>query len=135
MILFALQGLWNFIPKSAFAILAAVMGCFLIAASIQNAGLKGKVRRGEIIIGNLQVDLRQCRDNRQTLTDALTRQNAAVEALKADDARRAREAERALSEARRATAAANRRVGSIMAARPGPDACESADRLIMETVR
>lgn len=135
MIPFALKGLWDFIPKAVFAALAVALGCFLIAASIQNAGLKGKIRRAEITIGNLQVDLRQCQANRITLTDALGRQNAAVAAMRDADAQQAADAAKAVSEARRAADDANRRMAAIMRARPGADRCASADALILETIR
>jgi hypothetical protein len=82
-----------------------------------------------------RADLGQCRTNRQHLEGALTNQNAAIAALRADGERRAAELERVAIAARASGARAQSDAAAIMARRPGADACTSADTLILETVR
>lgn len=79
--------------------------------------------------------LTQCQGNADRLDAALTRQNAAVEAWRAEGARRSAEAAKALTAARSATAAANQRAGAIMSAKAGADQCASAEALIVESIR
>jgi len=137
MIPFIAKGVYDFLPKWLFIAIAAALGAWLVANAFQIGGLKHKLVSATAERNAAIANYLQCQANEVTLNTAIDRQNAAVAALKVDDARRAREAEKALSEARRATATANRRIGSIMAARPSGAACvaDDADRLILETVK
>ena len=135
MIPFALKGLWDFIPKAAIAVLCAVLACFLIAANLKVMGLNRKVAAVTAERNAAIANYARCQANEVTLTTALSRQNDAVVALREADAQQAADAAKAVSEARRATDDANRRMGAILRARPGADACASADALILETVR
>lgn len=80
-------------------------------------------------------DLAICRGNVERLTASVDRQNAAVRAFEA----RGQAMTAALAEAARAAkisrSEAQREATGILAARPGADVCESADRLILEVVR
>ena len=76
-------------------------------------------------------DLGTCQTNEGTLTGALASQNAAVAALKAEGDRRTAAAASAVSAARTAAQAASQRLATVMAAKAGPDACASADQLIL----
>jgi len=137
MMLFALQGFWNFIPKAALGVLCAVLACFLVAGAVSNAGLKREVTARTAERDAAIANYARCQSNRITLETALASQNAAVVAMRDADAQQAADAAKAVSEARRATDDANRRVARIMAARPSGAACvaDDADRLILETVR
>lgn len=114
---------------------AVALACFLLAVSIQNAGLKSKVAKQAVQIGNLQVDLRQCRANEDELEGAIATQNAAIRQAGADAKKRDDAARKAVRVAEQASREAERRAGRILAARPGEDVCASADALILETVR
>lgn len=98
------------------------IGAFTLkpGAGVQLAALRGRFQ--------------QCRANEATLTDALSRQNAAVVAVAAEGARRTAAADQAVQRARSATAAAYRRASAIMAAQPavGEDRCKAADELIIK---
>lgn len=87
-----------------------------------------------------RASLLQCHENVVALERAAARQNAAVSALAAAGQARARAAEQAAAAARQDRAAAERRVTRILAAKAvgplaGPDRCQAADRLILESVR
>lgn len=79
--------------------------------------------------------LNQCQANAKTLDAALTRQNGAVAAFKAESAQRSEAAAKAVTAAQRATVAANQRIGALMAVKSGADQCKSAEDLIGSTVR
>jgi hypothetical protein len=101
MVMFALKGLWDFIPKAAVAALAAALACFLVASMVSNAGLKRKVATKERAIATLQADLTLCQSNREKLEAAIVTQNDAVAA-----AGRAAAAQNAAAMEARAQAAA-----------------------------
>lgn len=111
---------------------AVALACFLLAASRQIAGLKHKVYRLEVNQGKLTQDLIACQTNRVALETAIAAQNSAVEAMRADDARRAREGEEAMRRARAGAVEANRRAGAIRR-QVSRDAC--GDDLILGSVR
>ena len=125
------------IYKWAAVILAPVFLCLLIANAFQIGGLKGQAIKLTAERNATIVNYTRCQANEVALTTALSRQNDAVAALRDADAQQAADAAKAVSEARRATDDANRRVARIMAARPSGAACvaDDADRLILETVR
>ena len=131
------KGIYDWLPKWAFIALAAALGCFLIGASFQVTGLKHKIGKLTAERDAAIANYARCQSNRITLETALSSQNAAVVAMREADAQQAADAAEAVSEARRATDDANRRVARIMAARPSGAACvaDDADRLILETVR
>lgn len=116
---------------------AVALACFLLAASLQIVGLKHKIGKLTAERDAAIANYARCQSNRITLETAVSSQNAAVVAMRDADAQQAADAAKAVSEARRATDDANRRVARIMAARPSGAACvaDDADRLILETVR
>lgn len=117
------------------SVVAITLACFLIAVGLQNLGLKGQVRKLTGERNEAVANFTRCQSNRITLETAVSSQNAAVEAWRKEAADRSREAERAMQRARAGAVEANRRAEAIMAARPTADACESANRLILEAVR
>lgn len=77
-------------------------------------------------------DLTTCHGNVETLTASLGRQEAAVAALKAQSAAWVAKSRKAAQDAR-AVAESYRQAGrEILAAKPGADACLSADALILK---
>ena len=111
---------------------AIALACFLLAAFLQIVGLKHKIgkltgERNEAVANYVR-----CQSNRVTLETAIAAQNSAVEAMRADDARRLREGEAAMRRARAGAVEATRRAEAIrgMVSR---DAC--GDDLILRSVR
>lgn len=113
----------------------AVLGVMLIGAKMEAGGLRKDNASLERAIHDpvtgWDARLTACKGNVERLDGALKAQGAAVTALKAESAQRSAEAAKALTAARSATTAANRRVGAILAAKPGADMCASADDLIL----
>lgn len=118
----------------------ALAGCAVLAFMLVGAKLEaGHLRKANSEyhraifdpVSGWQARLNTCQGSVKTLDAALTRQNGAVTALKTEGAQRSAEAAKALTAAQRATVAANRRVGAILAAKPGADMCASADDLIL----
>lgn len=77
-------------------------------------------------------DLAECVLARAVLTGAITRQNAAVAALKAEGERRAAESRAALSAARGEASRARREAAAILGRQPPADRCQGALDLIRE---
>lgn len=132
MFLFALQGFWNFIPKAALGVLCAALACFLVAGAVSNAGLKHKIVKLTAERDAAISNYARCQSNRITLETAVEAQNSAVEAMRADDARRAREGEEAMRRARAGAVEANRRAEAIRGM-VSQQAC--GDDLILRSVR
>jgi hypothetical protein len=134
--MFSVSAAWALYRWGA-VILAPVLLCLLIGSCVSGAGWKHKAGLATAERDQARLDYNVCRQNRITLETALSSQNAAVVAMRDADAQQAADAAEAVSEARRATDDANRRVARIMAARPSGAACvaDDADRLILETVR
>lgn len=114
------------------AAVAVALACFLIAVSLQNVGLKAAVRKATAQRDAAIASYAMCQANRVTLETAVASQNAAIEAARADDARRMREGAEAMRRARAGAVEANRRAEAIrgMVAR---EAC--GDDLILRSVR
>lgn len=66
---------------------------------------------------------------------AIDAQNDAVGLLQSEGKRKADAADRALAKAKIETAKGKERIAALMAAQPGPDACESASQLIRESIK
>jgi hypothetical protein len=79
-------------------------------------------------------ELQQCRSNVAALDGALSLQNAAVNALKAEAEKRKAESDKALKSARSTADDLRRKAGRVLLARPGADQCASADALILDSV-
>lgn len=79
-------------------------------------------------------NLAVCRVARADLTTSLGEQNAAVAALKAEGDIRARQAEKAVLEARRAREGASKAITSMLNGKlpPGADQCLLADQFILK---
>ena len=112
---------------------AALLLVLLIVARLQISSLEHRIERLDGQIAGLTRDLTQCRANRITLEDAVTRQNAAVEAARAEGAQRVAALEQAAVAARAAAQTAQSRAAAILARRPGTDECADALALIRET--
>ena len=120
----------------ALAVVALLVGVHHHGDSQGAAREKAKAERAvNDPVTGWRARLNQCQTNVKTLDAAVTAQNGAVAAFKADSLRRSAEAAKALTQARKATVAANQRIGALMAAKPGADQCKSAEALIMESVR
>lgn len=132
MILFALQGFWNFIPKAALGVLCAVLACFLVAGMVSNAGLKHRLANVSEKLAKANTSLATCKENTRNLSASIEAQNSAVEAMRADDARRLREGQEAMRRARAGAVEANRRADAIRR-QVSRDAC--GDDLILGSVR
>ena len=123
--------------------LAGVFGAFICVVMLvalaamrlelnhAHADLKAQVAESKRIAAALSA----CRTNVATLDKAITDQNAAVAAFRAESAQRSEAAAKAVTEARKATVAANQRIGALMAAKSGADQCKSAEDLIGSMVR
>ena len=75
-----------------------------------------------------------CTEARASYARALQKQNAAVETLRAEASRAGLRLSKALQEARRAGEGERGAAARVLAKRPGPDACRSADELILESL-
>lgn len=91
----------------------AILGVILIGAKIETAKVKADLRAQVAESKRLAADLTTCRGNVAALDSALTRQNAAVAALKASGDQIARKAEIAASEARKAQGEADKLARSL----------------------
>ena len=111
---------------------AVALACFLLAASLQIGGLKREVTARTAERDAAIANYARCQSNRITLETAIEAQNSAVEAMRADDARRAREGEEAMRRARAGAVEANRRADAIRR-QVSRDAC--GDDLILGSVR
>lgn len=117
------------------AALAVLSLLFAVHHHGYNKGLAKERAKADIAIAALNTRLNVCHGNVDALNAAVTRQNGAVAALKAESDKRSAEAAKALTAARKATTAANQRVGAILAAKPGTDQCASAEALIGSVVQ
>lgn len=128
--------LWSIITsKLAGPIALAVslaLGCFLMAALVTNGGLKAKVSHLTNDLAVARANYARCQANEATLSAAITVQNAAVDRLKAEDAQRAKDAARAVSDAHRATMGLRERADRV-GRQVSRDVC--GDDLIMESLR
>ncbi|MBI1405719.1 MAG: hypothetical protein GC145_06290 [Caulobacter sp.] len=100
-------------------------------------GAKWKVeaKRDAKLLASAVRDLGQCRENEATQAAAITRQNGEIDAWKAEGDRLAAEARAAAQRAASVRRTAEKAAADIMAARAGPDACQSAQALIEESLK
>lgn len=112
-----------------------VMFAGLVAMRLELNGALSDLKAQVAESKRLAADLSTCKTNVATLDKAITDQNAAVAAWKAESAQRSEAAAKAVTEARKATVAANQRIGALMAAKSGADQCKSAEDLIGSMVR
>ena len=111
---------------------AVALACFLLAASLQIVGLKHKVADVSRKLEKANTSLATCKENTDKLSRSIAAQNAAIEAVRADDARRAREGQEAMRRARAGAVEANRRAEAIRGM-VSQQAC--GDDLILRSVR
>jgi hypothetical protein len=111
----------------------AILGVILIGAKIETARVKADLRAQVAESKRLAADLTTCRGNVAALDGALTRQNAAVAALKASGDHMARKAEIAASEARKAQGEADKLARSLARFRSA-DTCEAREANVRELV-
>ena len=111
---------------------AVALACFLLAASLEIVGLKYKIGKLGAERDAAIANYARCQSNRVTLETAIQSQNAAIEAVRADDARRLREGQEAMRRARAGAVEANRRADAIRR-QVSRDAC--GDDLILGAVR
>ena len=116
-------------------IVAAVIGGIVISKNATIRELRGAA---VVLARDLQAarrDLNQCRSNTAALNASISRQNAAVEAMRREGEARVAELDRVAVRARQAAEDANARARRIMGARSTGDQCADAAALIMESVR
>ena len=114
------------------AAVAVALACFLLAASLQIVGLKHKVADVSRKLEKANTSLATCKENTDKLSRSIAAQNSAVEAMRADDVRRAREGAEAMRRARAGAVEANRRAEAIRR-QVSRDAC--GDDLILGSVK
>jgi len=111
---------------------AVALACFLLATSLQVVGLKHKLANVSEKLAKANTSLSICKENTEKLSRSIADQNAAIEAARADDARRMREGAEAMRRARAGAVEANRRADAIRR-QVSRDAC--GDDLILGSVR
>lgn len=126
--------IWN-LYRWAAVILAPVFLCFWLGAMVTNAGLKGKLASANQKLATAERSLATCQDNRRELEAGIARQRAVIEANKVERARIARQGARDTAAARGVAESYRQRAERVLRARAGEDQCESADRLILESLR
>ena len=114
------------------AAIAVALACFLLASSLQVVGLKHKVADVSRKLEKANTSLATCKENTDKLSRSIAAQNAAIEAVRAADARRLREGQEAMRRARAGAVEANRRADAIRR-QVSRDAC--GDDLILGAVR
>lgn len=90
--------------------------------------------RAEKIAAAAKRDLGTCQTNTRTLKVSIDRQNAAVDSLKREGDAKVAESAKAARSARAVAESLRKDAGRILASRVGPDACASADALILGEV-
>lgn len=117
-------------------VLAVILAAVILTKNATISEMRGQLTTAQADLRAARDDLTQCRSNRITLEEAARRQNAAVDAAKAEGAKRLTELATELDRAKAATATAEVRAKAILA-RPAPtgDQCKAADALILETVQ
>jgi cell division protein FtsB len=120
------------LTSKIFGGVAVLLLVLLIGSCAQNGTLAHRIEALDTQIAGLTRDLTQCRANRITLEDATARQNAAVEAARAEGAQRLAALEQASVAARAAAQTAQSRAAAILARQPGADECADALALIRE---
>ncbi len=128
MIPFIAKGVYDFLPKWLFIAIAAALGAWLIANAFQIGGLKGQVTKLTAERNAAITNYVRCQANEVTLNTAIDRQNAAVAAVRDAAATKAREAEKAASDARAVAESHRRRADRLAAARP--QSCADVSDLI-----
>lgn len=109
-------------------ILAITLAVVIVSKNATIAEVRGQLATVTKARDDANRDLTTCRNSRITLEEATRRQNAAVDAAKAEGDARAAALAKAAEQARAATAAANARATEILN-RKG-STCEDADALI-----
>lgn len=134
-----------------FGALATIAALAALMASVQSARLDqarrdlataqaalidpATKRKWEQLAKDSGADLIQCRLNTVVLDAGRRSQNAAVDVWKAHADRTAQDLARVRQEAAQSHSSAQREARIILAAKPGPDACKSADTLILEQLK
>ena len=121
------------LPTLAAKIAGGLVVVLIVAAivlRIQMVGLEHRITTLDGQIAALNRDLGTCRANTATLQAGISRQNEALEGVRAAGAARVAELERSLSTARISAQTAQSRAAAILARRPGVDQCGDALALI-----
>lgn len=116
-------------------VVALMIGGIVISKNATIRELRGANEALSTQLAAARRDLNQCRANTATLEASISRQNAAVEALRVQGEARVAELDRVAVRARQEAETANARARRIMGAQPSGDACIAARELILENVR
>ena len=125
------------IPFAA-PVLAGLLALSVVFSGYQTIRLRQSERALNAAIERIAenaANLAQCRENTTQLTASLDTQNAAVRALEQSSAQQRKDAEKALSDARRANAGLEARIAAIRSAKPTADTCQSANDLILGVIK
>lgn len=104
----------------------------VIAGAVGYVGvLRLEVSHDKKVIAADKAALATCKQNTATLEAAVKAQNAATQAVSAEQARTQAAAAKALQQAQAARVTVSKQVAAIAAAKAGTDQCKSADQLIL----
>lgn len=113
----------------------AVLAFMLVGAKMEVGGLRDDLEAQTAESKRLAAALTTCRGNVTTLEAALTRQNDAVIAAKAEGDRMTAAVAKAASEARSARALAETRARDIMSVRSNARTCEEREAVVFDLAR
>jgi predicted metal-dependent HD superfamily phosphohydrolase len=118
----------------------ATLGCVILLA-LTVSQCTGRVRaehradHADKLLARSVADLSVCKSNVSALDSALTRQNAAVDALERESEARVAASAKAASQARSVAESLRQEASRILAVKPvGTDRCAAASKLITENV-
>lgn len=118
-------------------VVAVGLAVALGVTTFQKVGLERDVARLETRVETVLSDLKTCRGNTLTLVGAIDARNAQIERLGAESAARLSVAEKAVADARAATAATQSRLNRLLnAPASGTTVCErldEVDRAVLES--
>lgn len=116
------------------AIPLLLAGIYVLFLKGEIRGLNRELQRKDMVIRQLAGDYARCQGNRVTLEASISRQNAAVEAMRVQGEARVAELDRVAVRARQEAQNAEARARRIVGRRSTGDQCADARALILETV-
>lgn len=102
---------------------------------ILGGGYKAQVATLTLRAANAATALTTCHDNTATLSGSLAAQNVRIAALGKETAAATKRAAAALAQAVTGRQTADDQAAAILAAKPSADLCQSADELILRSVK
>jgi hypothetical protein len=123
------------IGSAAAIALAIALGVVSIKAAVTEGALRDQNKTLTASLNLANLNLQTCKGNEASLSAAIDRQNVSMKALSDRSAADTAKASAAVVAARSSASEAARRVAIAKAAKAGPDACASADSLILGSVQ